>query len=488
MTDHTRAPLLEAIAAAQRLQVTSFHMPGHKFDPGLLPDVAALWGAGVITGDLVECIPDIDYLHAPAGVLAEAQQLAAAAVGAAHTFIFVNGATAGNQAMLLATAADGETVIVPRAAHRSVYAGLILSGARPAYVPPSYHPEVGTPLAVEAQAVAHCLAAHPEAVAIHLTAPNYYGYVSDVAAIAALAHAHGRPLLVDEAHGAHFAFHPDLPASAVSAGADLVVQSPHKTLGALTQAAWLHLSGPRIDTPRLRHALGLLQSSSPSVLLTGSLDAARRLAVTPGRARLTRVLALAHAARTAIRAIPGLWCHGAELVGEHGIAGYDPTKLVIRVSAAGLSGTAFAAALWARFRLTVEFADPQHLICSITLADDEARVAGLLTALRAVAEAGAGPEDTPPPAAPPPPPLPEVVLTPREALSRPARPIPLAEAAGAVGAEQVIPYPPGIPLLMPGERITREMIDYLRFLLALKIKLVGPQDPALRTVRILEAA
>ncbi len=299
------------------------------------------------------------------------------------------------------------------------------------------------------------------------------------------AHARNIPLLVDEAHGAHLHFHPDLPSSAVDLGADAVVQSPHKTLGAITQAAWLHLNSERIPFTLLQYLVGILQSSSPNVIFTSSLDVARRQMALHGKALLDQVLELAHRARAAIRQIPGLWCYGEDLVGNYGIAACDPTKLVIRVTDTGLTGKEFAAELWSRFNLTVEFADPWQLICSITIGDTPAKIDRLIDALRAVAQdrRGVGPAER---AQLAPPPLPQLILNPRQATFRPSRRVPLVEALDEVCAEQVIPYPPGVPLLMPGEVISAEMLDYVRYLLRQQIKIVGPEDLQLRTVRIIE--
>jgi arginine decarboxylase len=483
--DQTRAPFFDTLVSTRQRGPLSFHMPGHKFNPAVLPELSGFFGEGVVTGDLNECLPPIDYLHAASDTLLEAQALAAAAVAADHTFFLVNGSTVGNQAMLMAAAYDGQQVIVPRAAHRSVYAGLILSGATPIYVAPHYHPQVGFPLAVEVSAVEQALLEHPEAIAVQITSPNYYGYLSDVAGVIGLAHARRIPLLVDEAHGAHLCFHPDLPRSAVSLGADAVVQSPHKTLGALTQAAWLHLTGERISVARLHQLVAMLQSSSPSVLLTGSLDAVRRQMALHGKSLLDRTLELAQQARAAVRAIPGLWCYGEELVGEYGIAAHDPTKLVIGVSDTGLTGKQFAAELWSRFNLAVEFADLWQVICSITIADTLDTIDRLIGALGILAQENRG-------AAPAnraeliPPPPPQLILNPRQATFRSSRRVPLIEARDQVCAEQVIPYPPGIPLLMPGEVMGAEMIEYVQYLLRQRIKIVGPEDLQLKTVRIIE--
>ncbi|MDZ4717511.1 MAG: aminotransferase class I/II-fold pyridoxal phosphate-dependent enzyme, partial [Roseiflexaceae bacterium] len=482
ISDH--APFLESLAQAIAEQPTSFHMPGHKFDPQLLPGFSALFGAGVIAGDLSEAMPSVDYLHGATSALVAAQQLAAAAVGAEHTFFLVNGSTVGNQAMLLAVGHDGGRVLMPRASHRSVYAGLILSGATPIYLQPKPHPQLGFPLAIDCATVAEALQAHPDVVALHITSPSYYGYVSDVPALAELAHAHHIPLLVDEAHGAHFPYHPALPPSAVRCGADVVVQSAHKTLGALTQAALLHHAGNRVDLNRIQSMLALLQSSSPSVLLTASLDAARQQASQRGHELLTNAIALANDARAAIRTIPGLWCYGDELIGQNGIAGHDPTKLVIRVSDSGWNGIAFAERLWARYRLSVEFADPHQLIGTISMADTRANIDVLLGALRAIA-AEPLPVQAQYPTIWPTHALPPMILTPRQASLQSSQPIALAESVGMICAEPVIPYPPGIPLIMPGEQISADLVAYLGELLALGVKIVGPQQIGVGSIRVI---
>ncbi len=482
--DQTRAPFFEALLAEKAFAALSFHMPGHKFRADLLPDLVEYLGPEWARADLNECSPTVDYLHSPGPALTEAMALAAELVGADTTHFLVNGATVGNQAMLLAAAREGDKVIVSRASHRSVYAGLILSGAHPIYVPASVHPRTGLPLAVTTGAAAEALSAHPDAAAIHITGINYYGYLPDVPGLVALAHERSLPLLVDEAHGAHLGFHPLLPRSAVQHGADVVVQSPHKTLGAFTQAAWLHVTGVRVAPTVLTQALALLQSSSPSVLLTGSLDVVRRQMALDGRRLLGRVIALAARARESIRSIPGLDCYGPELIdAEHGIAAHDPSKLVIDTRGSGLTGTQLQARLRAQSRLDVEFADPAHVVCSITVADDDESIDALLVALAQAArprEASATREldtiDVPP--------IPTMALTPRQAFGAPTTAVPLAEAIGRICGEQVMPYPPGIPLLLPGELIAAEHVAFLRAQIAHGVRLVGPEDPLLRTLRV----
>lgn len=484
--DQTHAPFFEALMAEKAFAPLSFHMPGHKFRAHLLPDLVEYLGPEWAHADLNECSPTVDYLHAPGPALTDAMALAAELVGADATHFLVNGATAGNQAMLLAATRESQKVIVSRASHRSVYAGLILSGAHPIYVPASVHPRTGLPLAVTTAAAAEALSTHPDAVAMHITGINYYGYLPDVPGLVALAHERGLPLLVDEAHGAHLGFHPLLPRSAVQQGADVIVQSPHKTLGAFTQAAWLHATGDRVARTALTQALALLQSSSPSVLLTASLDVVRRQMALDGRRLLGRVIALASRARESIRSIPGLNCYGPELIdAEHGIAAHDPSKLVIDSRDSGLTGTQLQARLRAQSRLDVEFADPAHVVCSITVADDDESIDALLAALTRAVSEPSGASTAPAFDAIDLPPIPTMALTPRQAFGAATVAVPLAEAPGRVCGEQVMPYPPGIPLLLPGELIATEHIAFLRAQLAHGVRLVGPEDPGLRTLRVM---
>jgi arginine/lysine/ornithine decarboxylase len=294
-------------------------------------------------------------------------------------------------------------------------------------------------------------------------------------------------MLVDEAHGSHLRFHPDLPPAAVTRGADLVVQSTHKTQGALTQTSMLHLCGQRADRSRVAQSLAVLQSSSPNSILLASLDAARMQMATEGERLMARAVRLAAHARDAVRAIPGLWCYGDDIVGTHGIYAYDPTKLVIRVSDLGLTGLAVSFRLRREFGQDVEFADLRHIICSITIGDDEASIEALLRALRAIS-ADAPPAPAPLAEVPPPAGLPEMVLTPRAATFAPSKCVPIEQSAGEVCAESIIPYPPGIPMLVPGERIAREHLDYLAYIVSQQMAVVGPQDTSLRTVRVVSGA
>jgi arginine/lysine/ornithine decarboxylase len=479
-----RTPFLDSLLVEKARWQTSFHMPGHK---GTLPPNSKLldyWGGDLHPADLVEINGIIDYLHSPKGALKEAQELAAQAYGADHTFFLINGSTVGNMASLMATCYENEKVIMPRASHRSVYGGVVMSGAIPVYVEPDYLPEVGFPLATSAETIARLLEENPGVRAVHITSPNYYGYMSDVRTIANLVHEAGAVLCVDEAHGSHLAFHEKLPSSAVELGADMVIQSTHKTQSALTQGSMLHVNAGRVNVARVGQILSLLQTSSPSSIILASIDAARHFTATQGRALLERAYNLAVDARATICTMDGLWCYGDDLVGKKGIYTYDPTKLVVRVSETGWSGFEFYDILRNDYGIDGEFADLNHVIFSVTMADNEESIGLLLGALEDISQRSSGKaaliNEVPLPTG-----LPEMVMPPWNAYANPnSQAVPFAEALGQVSAENLIPYPPGIPLVVPGERIEQVHLDYLTFIRSQGGGVVGPEDTTLEHIRV----
>lgn len=481
--DQRTMPFLESLLREKQSQQTSFHMPGHK---GIMAPEATLleyWGGDLHPADLVEINGIIDYLHSPKGTLLQAQQLAAQAYGADHTFFLINGSTVGNMGSVMSASSENDKVIMPRASHRSVYSGVVLSGAMPLYIAPDYHPQVGFPLATDAAVVQKLLEENSSVTAVHITSPNYYGYLSDTAAIRDLAHRHGAVLLVDEAHGSHLSFHEGLPASAVHLRADMIIQSTHKTQSALTQASMLHVNEGQVNLARVAQVMALLQSSSPSSILLASLDAARMQMATKGHDWLDHALRLATEARAAICAVDGLWCYGEDLVGSHGIFAFDPTKLVIRVADLGISGFEVAAKLRKIHKIDVEFADLKHVICSITIGDTEQSIEQLLSALQTIAAQSPRGKIVDyaiqPPAG-----LPRLELSPREAYFAASERVSIEAAVGQISAENIIPYPPGIPLIVPGEVIDRDVVEYLQYIVASGSGVVGPEDKTLQTIRI----
>jgi arginine/lysine/ornithine decarboxylase len=484
--DQAIAPFVEDLTRRIDRPRTSFHMPGHKHDPGSIPALTQLAGGDLVRSDLSE-MSGVDYLHAASGPLRQAEGLAASAFGADRTFFLVNGSTGGNHAAMLSAIGDGQKVLLPRASHRSILTALILTNAVPVYISPRYHPVVGLPLAVDLSDAERLAEEHPDIAAIQITSPGYYGFTSDVLGFARLADRMGVPLLVDEAHGSHFSFHPSLPLSALHAGADLVVQSTHKTLGSLTQSSMLHWRHGRVERRRVEEVVAMLQSSSPSVLLTASLDSARLLMATSGPELLTRAVALADQARSAIGNIPGLRCHGSDLLGRAGVHDYDRTKILVRVGDLGLTGYEVAVMLDAEWGIEVEMSDRDHVLFSLTFADTADDVALLVTALTSIASRS--PVNGSPHVATfarvPAFPIPERVLGPREAFFAPSQPVGSSEAPGRVCAEWIIPYPPGIPVLAPGEVIDQSTLDGLHAIVADGATIVGAEDQTLGSIRVI---
>jgi arginine decarboxylase len=483
--DQNQMPFLESLLTERNRQHSSFHMPGHKGIMPLHPSLEDYLGGNPLPADLVEISGIIDYLHSPKGALRDAQKLAAAAYGAEETFFLINGSTVGNIGAVMSVSGDGQKVMMNRSSHRSVYGGVVLSGAMPVYIEPDYHPEVGFPIAVLPERVEALFNAHENVVGVHITSPNYYGILSDTARIAAIAHRNQAAMLVDEAHGSHLNFHEKLPASATTLGAELIVQSTHKTQGALTQASMLHCNPSEyVNLARVGQVLALLQSSSPSSILLATLDAARMQMATKGHALLENIIELSQEARRQINEMDGLWCYGEDLLGKHGVFAYDPTKLIIRTTELGYTGFEFFSKLHKEYGIVAEFSDLRQIICSITIGDTQESVAKLLNALRSMS-ADKRPSikhemEVAPPG------LPKLEISPREAYFAHARVVPIEQAVGHVVAENVIPYPPGIPLLVPGELMEQRHLEYLQYIMSKGSSVVGTEDKTIATLRIVD--
>ncbi len=464
--------LADAIAAARAAEQHSFHMPGHRHGAGAGADALGMLGGAAFAHDVSE-LSGFDYLHAPGPALNAAQARAAAAFGADRTWFLVNGATVGNLAAVAAVAGPGRALVMARASHRSVYSAVAVTGAGAAYLPPTFTADGSLWLAPAASDARQLLASTPDVAAVHITSPSYYGVCADVAAFAGLAHEHGMPLIVDEAHGAHFAFHPSLPPTALSQGADVVIQSPHKTLTSLTQSSLLHVRGGRVDGARLTMWLGMLQSSSPSALLQASLDLSVAAMVRHGEARWSEVLRLVARLRTGL----GSWA--IELPGVV----TDPTKVLIETPSR--SGYAVAAAL-AEVGIRPEFADPRRIVCSVGLGHTDADVDALVRAIQRFGAATARPSSAFAPRWPAVNPVVAVPLS--AALQAPTEVVPMTEVAGRATAEYVIPYPPGVPLVVPGEVLDAQAVALLGAVRATGGRIVGPADPTGATLRVLRSA
>jgi len=487
MAGQSRAPYLEALREYAARDPERLHVPGHKGGPAADPELRDAIGEQALALDIPALTWGIDTGPEPTP-FQEAQALAAEAWGAKRTWFLINGASQANHVALLALAHAGERVVVQRNAHSSTVDGCILAGLTPRFVAPEVDPELGIAHCLTPDALDRALTDTPDAVGATAVSPTYFGAVADVAGLAEVAHSHGVPLVVDEAWGAHMAFHEDLPAHALSLGADLVVSSTHKIVGSLTQSAMVHLghgAEERIDQSVVDRAVTLVESTSPNSLLLGSLDAARRLAATRGRELLGETIAAITQVRAAVREIPGLQVLDEGIVGAPGVHGYDPLRLAVDVRGTGASGYEVAAALRERSEVILELAGENVIVGVFGMAEaaapqGERLIAALKDAIGSLGDRGDRTrEDF---AAPPP--WGELAMSPRQAFLGPQEVVGVEEAAGRIATESLAAYPPGIPNVLPGERLTAETLDYIQTTLDLGGSLRGASDRRLRTVRV----
>jgi arginine/lysine/ornithine decarboxylase len=473
-----RAPIIDSLQAYTSSRTVPFSTPGHKHGSGLDRDLHRLLGSQFCAADVWLNTADHDR------AVRLAEELAARTWGAERSFFLVNGSSSGNQAFLLANVAPGDEVIVGRDLHQSMLAALILTGARPIYVAPRLHPALHVGVGVTAEDVNATLNAHPSAKLLAITSPTYWGVASNLPEIVAAAHAREVAVYVDEAWGPHFGFHPSLPRSAMSCGADGAVTSPHKLLTGLSQAALLNVRGPRVDAARVAGAVKLTQTTSPLMPVLASLDACRRQMALEGTVLLERAIDLAEKARRDLCRLPGIDVLDASSLGLPPDQ-YDPTRLVIDVKGRGLTGYMAERLLREEFGIAPEMSDRAGIVCLVTVGDTLETIQQLVWAMASLPR-------RPPPSgtttcprvageaiAPG-----EQALTPREAYFALSRAVPLAMAVGEVAAEAVIPYPPGIPVLTPGEVISATKVDCLREGLAAGMHVRGAADPTLQTLRV----
>lgn len=493
MLNQNQTPLLDALKANAARPHAAFYTPGHKRGVGISPRLVDLLGEAVFRADLTE-LSELDNLFVPQGVIQQAQQLAAEAFGATQTYFLVNGSTCGIEAAILATCGMGDKIILPRNVHSSLVAGLILSGAIPIFVNPEYDPILDIAHSITPASVQAALSEHPDAKAVMIVYPTYYGVCGDVEAIARITHQYNIPLLVDEAHGAHFAFHPQLPIAALAAGADLSVQSIHKTLGAMTQASMLHIRGNRVDSDRLNKALQLVQSTSPSYILLASLDAARQQMALHGFELMSRTLQLADDARTRISQIPGLSVLEISPSPSFPLppssVALDKTRLTVTVSGLGLTGFE-AEEILDELGVTAEFATLQHLTFIISLGNTQEDIEQLVQGFTTLANHRMKKEKTDLK-------LSQLVwddlisvgnsvrMSPREAFFAESETLPILETTERICAEIVCPYPPGIPVLMPGEIITHTALEYLQQIQLIGGFISGCVDGSLNTLKVVK--
>jgi arginine decarboxylase len=473
-------PYLDALRAYAARDPGRFHVPGHKGGAGADPGLLEALGERPFGLDIPALTYGIDVGDEPTPFRA-AQELAAEAWGAKRTWWLINGASQGNHVALLTLGHRGHCVVTQRNAHSSTIDALIMSGLRPTFVSPELDPELHIAHCMTPDALDRALTETPDAVGATVVSPTYFGAVADVAGLAEVAHSHGVPLVVDEAWGAHLAFHEDLPASALSRGADLVISSIHKVVGSLTQSAIIHLgNGDLIEEQVVDRCVTLVESTSPSALLMASLDATR------GRELVGETLTALARTRDAIREIPGLDVLDERLAGAPGVFDYDPLRLAIDVRGTRMSGYELARRLREEHDVLMELAGENVMVAVYGMGEDATAASErLLAGLRGVIESRSEDErDASAVQFSAPPPWGELVMTPREAFLGPQEVVAARDAVGRVAAESLAAYPPGIPNVLPGERLTAETLDYIEQTIAHGGSLRGASDRALRTLRV----
>lgn len=484
LRQQTQTPYISSVASYVKQNRIPFHMPGHKQGKGMNIILRKLWGSKVFKYDLTE-VDGLDYLNAPSGIIAEAEKLAAETFRVKDTLFLVNGSTLGNQVSILTLVKENQKIIIPRNSHQSVFSSLILSGAHPIYAQPTYHPLTSLYSAISNNSIKKLVEKNNDVKAIHITSPDYNGFVSDIKAISSTVQKENIPLIVDEAHGAHFQFHSELPLSAINYGVDIVIHSTHKTLGSLTQTSMLHLvKSNHISISQLRKCLMLLQSSSPSTLLVMSLDAARQQMATHGHELIDKTLYLARHARKSINNMEFYHCFGKELIGQANIADIDETKLLIDVIKTGFTGYELEKILGKKYHIEIEMSDAKHILCFITIGDTKRSIEKLLHALKDISNNSKNtkrsfhavqlPE------------IPKLILLPKYAFFAEKKIVSLSRAVGEISGEFIIPFPPDVPIIVPGERISKEVLEYMKYIKKSGIMLVGPKDKSLETIEIIK--
>lgn len=484
MSEQPTAPYLDAVVGYGFRGSGRFHVPGHKGGGGADPGLRHAIGEDVLLLDIPQDIHGVDVGVSPSPY-ERAERLAAEAYGAGRSWFLTNGATQGNHALCLALAPLGAPVVAQRNSHASVVDGLVLSGGRPTFVAPEYDAELGMANGVTPQSLADALARTPGATAAFIVSPTYYGMAADVAGCAQVAHVAGVPLVVDQSWGPHFGFHPDLPASALAQGADAMLTSTHKLAGSLTQSAMLHLAQDgRVDEAAVARAVRLVRSTSPSSLLLASLDAARRQLAVHGEQLLHETLEALEAAREKLRAIDGIALVADDMVGRPGVADYDPLRLVLDVRQTGCTGYEIADAVRVSYDVHVELATQATIVLVVGIAEQREALLRVAGDLDETVRRMARPEAAVTPIRPPSE-LAEAAVTPRDAFLGDAELVPAEAAPGRISCESIAGYPPGIPVLLPGERITEEIVVYLREIVAAGSRLHGASDPHFTSVYVL---
>lgn len=483
----TGTPLFSKLIEHIKKKPIPFHIPGHKQGNGVDPEFFNFIGKNAFLIDLINIAP-LDNLHNPKQAISQAQKLAAATFRADHSFFSVQGTSSAIQTMILSVCSPGDKIIVPRNIHKSVLSGIILADAIPIFIQPEIDQKLLITHNITKEQAKSAIETHPDSKAFLVIHPTYYGVASQLEEIVEIAHQYEIPVLVDEAHGVMQSFHEELPISAMDAGADMAATSVHKLGGSLTQSSILNIKSKRIHPQYVQKMFNLLTTTSTSYLLLSSIDTQRRYLALHGRQLVDRTLALSRKARARINQIPGLYCPGDDLFSYRSVYELDQTKLIIHLAQLNITG--HEAEIWLRenYQIEVELSDLNNILCCITIGDTENSIDKLIDALQDLAVTF-GQKNIKHRKKIQLPPLPDLVMTPREAFyHKRITPIPLRKSIGAISAETVSVYPPGIPILLPGERITRDQIDYILENIAANLPVEGLMDPSAQYIQVIQSS
>jgi lysine decarboxylase len=480
-----QTPLFSGLVAHANRNPIQFHIPGHKKGAGIDPEFRHFIGDNALSIDLINIGP-LDDLHAPKGMIKQAQDLAAEAFGADRTFFSVQGTSGAIMAMIMAVCGPEDKIIVPRNVHKSVMSAIIFSGAIPVFIHPEIDEKLGISHGITPDAVERALKQHPDAKGVLVINPTYFGISADLKKIVEIAHSHHIPVLVDEAHGVHIHFHDELPLSAMQAGADMAATSVHKLGGSMTQSSILNVKEGLVSAKHVQSILSMLTTTSTSYLLLASLDVSRKQLVTKGRELLDNTIQLAQSIRKKINEIDHLYCVGEEILGSEATFDYDPTKLIISIKDLGLTGYEVEKWLREKHNIEVELSDLYNILCIVTIGDTYVEGDLLIQALKELANECEHRAEKIEPVKVLLPEIPILALTPRDAFYAETEVIPFEESEGRIIAEFVMVYPPGIPIFIPGEIITKENLHYIRKNLEAGLPVQGPEDDEMKSIHVIK--
>ncbi|WP_338448970.1 aminotransferase class I/II-fold pyridoxal phosphate-dependent enzyme [Niallia oryzisoli] len=478
-------PLFTALKKHAEKDPIQFHIPGHKKGYGMDPDFREFIGKNALSIDLINIGP-LDDLHLPKGIIKEAQELAAKAFGADYTFFSVQGTSGAIMAMIMSVCEPGDKILVPRNVHKSIMSAIVLSGAIPIFIHPEVDSYFGISHGITPESIEQALVQYPDTKAVLVINPTYYGTSGDLKKIVTISHSRDIPVLVDEAHGAHIHFHHELPLSAMEAGADMAATSVHKLGGSLTQSSILNLRGNLVSHKRVQSVLSMLTTTSTSYLLLASLDVARKSLANEGQALLTDTIRKAEETRAKINEIDHLYCMGREVLEYSTAVAMDPTKLLISVKELGITGYKVEKWLRDRFNIEVELSDLYNILCIVTPGDSEEDLLTLVHALNELSQEYKYQVNGNVDSTVLLPEIPPLAVTPRDAFYSETEVIPFEQSDGRIISEFVMVYPPGIPIFIPGEIITKDNLLYTRKNIDAGLPVQGAEDEQLQTLRVIK--